>query len=142
MPPSPRPDAPADAPFPEAAYLAANPDVATAIAAGAFESGREHYERYGRDEGRDPAGDAGLPAPAHAARYLATAPSRQNIVDLFQDEWVTDLSAIAGVDARPGTAKELLDDQRLHWAAQELGPFQGRDILELGPLEGAHSYML
>lgn len=38
--------------FNEAAYLAANPDVAIAISNGSFHSGREHYEKYGQGEGR------------------------------------------------------------------------------------------
>ncbi|WP_431861346.1 phage tail length tape measure family protein [Azospirillum sp.] len=36
----------------ERRYLAANPDVAAAVAAGAFASGQEHWERYGQAEGR------------------------------------------------------------------------------------------
>ena len=36
----------------EAIYLEANPDVKIAIANGLFKSGLEHYEQYGRDEGR------------------------------------------------------------------------------------------
>jgi SAM-dependent methyltransferase len=38
--------------FNEQYYLAANPDVAMAIMAGFCKSGRDHYERYGRAEGR------------------------------------------------------------------------------------------
>lgn len=38
--------------FDEAAYLAANPDVASAVARGEFRSGREHFEAYGRNEQR------------------------------------------------------------------------------------------
>jgi SAM-dependent methyltransferase len=38
--------------FDEAAYLAANPDVAAAVAAGAVRSGYAHYRRFGRREGR------------------------------------------------------------------------------------------
>lgn len=38
--------------FNEAVYLAANPDVAVAISNGSFHSGREHYEKYGKGEGR------------------------------------------------------------------------------------------
>ena len=40
--------------FDEAYYLGNNPDVAEAVAQGSFSSGREHYERWGRDEGRAP----------------------------------------------------------------------------------------
>ena len=38
--------------FDEEFYLAANPDVALAVRAGQFRSGREHYDRFGRKEGR------------------------------------------------------------------------------------------
>ena len=38
--------------FVEALYLEANPDVKIAIANGLFKSGQEHFENYGRDEGR------------------------------------------------------------------------------------------
>jgi SAM-dependent methyltransferase len=38
--------------FDETYYLAAYPDVAAAVAAGKFASGREHFERFGRPEGR------------------------------------------------------------------------------------------
>jgi GT2 family glycosyltransferase len=44
--------APADAPFNEELYLRLNPDVLVAVSAGSFRSGREHYERFGRAEGR------------------------------------------------------------------------------------------
>ncbi|MFV3130321.1 pre-peptidase C-terminal domain-containing protein [Niveispirillum sp. KHB5.9] len=38
--------------YDEATYLANNPDVAAAVQAGAFTSGRAHYDAYGRTEGR------------------------------------------------------------------------------------------
>lgn len=38
--------------FDEAGYLAANPDVAAAVAAGHFRSGRAHFDRHGHGEGR------------------------------------------------------------------------------------------
>ncbi len=38
--------------FEEAAYFAANPDVAAAVARGQFRSGRDHFELFGRNEGR------------------------------------------------------------------------------------------
>ena len=38
--------------FDEEMYLRLNPDVLVAVAAGKFSSGRDHYERFGRAEGR------------------------------------------------------------------------------------------
>jgi len=45
---------------PEAAFLAANPDVAAAVAKGDFTSGLEHYESFGKYEGRGATGYASL----------------------------------------------------------------------------------
>lgn len=55
----------------EALYLAANPDVAAAIARGEFKSGREHYERAGRAEGRL---GAAVPEDWDEAIYLRLHP--------------------------------------------------------------------
>ncbi|MCF7687229.1 MAG: glycosyltransferase [Cephaloticoccus sp.] len=38
--------------FDDAAYLAANPDIAGAVASGDFPSGWDHYQRFGQHEGR------------------------------------------------------------------------------------------
>lgn len=46
--------------FNEALYLRLNPDVQQAVAAGTFRSGREHYERFGRAEGRPTLAPANL----------------------------------------------------------------------------------
>jgi SAM-dependent methyltransferase len=43
---------PNDDTFDEAAYLAVNADVAAAVAAGKLRSGRVHFQRFGRTEGR------------------------------------------------------------------------------------------
>ena len=42
--------------FNEKEYLALYPDVAHAVQAGAFTSGWEHYQRFGKSEGREPSG--------------------------------------------------------------------------------------
>ena len=36
----------------------------------------------------------------------------------------------------------LFDDQRLHWLSERIGTFAGKSILELGPLEGGHTFMM
>jgi len=57
--------------FDEAFYLAANPDIAAAVAAGDIPSGEWHYQHYGADEGR-----LGDPAALNFDRalYLAANP--------------------------------------------------------------------
>jgi SAM-dependent methyltransferase len=73
--------------------------------------------------------------------YTLTRPSAQNAIDLFQGEWSSRFPDSLGLVALPGTAT-LFEDGRIRWSEACLGGFKGRRILELGPLEGGHSYML
>ena len=70
-----------------------------------------------------------------------TYPTPQNAVDIFKDGWVSQLPPLAGTSLQAGNVN-LFDDQRITWANEQVGGFQGMKILELGPLEGGHSYML
>jgi len=72
--------------------------------------------------------------------YVRQAPSPQHALDLFANEWSSAMPEGLGITAMPGTAK-LFDDPRIAWADARLG-FAGRRIVELGPLEGGHSYMM
>ncbi|GJE58637.1 class I SAM-dependent methyltransferase [Methylobacterium trifolii] len=74
-------------------------------------------------------------------KLLSTAPSDQNVLDLFKGEWSSRMPADLGVTVQPGHAA-LFEDDRLQWANAVLGPLDGLDVLELGPLEGAHATML
>jgi hypothetical protein len=69
--------------------------------------------------------------------YVKTCPTHQNAIDLFKNEWS---SKIPG-DYQSGSIP-LFGDTRIAWAQQQLGGFVGAKALELGPLEGGHSYML
>ena len=73
--------------------------------------------------------------------YILTEPSNQNILDIFKDEWASQLPADTGLVTKPGFAG-LFEDGRIIWAEQVFGSFANWNILELGPLEGGHSYML
>lgn len=73
--------------------------------------------------------------------YLKTLPSNQNLLDIFQDEWSSQMPTDSGLSALPGSAG-LFNDIRISWADQTLGGFRGKKVLELGPLEGGHTYML
>ncbi len=72
--------------------------------------------------------------------YIKTAPSDQNVLDLFDNEWSSFVPGEGRV-ARPGTSL-LFDDGRVTWLGEVLGGFSGLRVLELGPLEAGHSTML
>lgn len=74
-------------------------------------------------------------------QYVVRAPSEQNVLDLFEGEWSSRMPASSKLISNPGTAA-LFDDARIVWAEQQLGSFDGADILELGPLEAGHTYMM
>jgi hypothetical protein len=74
------------------------------------------------------------------SRYLTTAPSEQNAIDIFAGEWASRFppphsNLVAG-------GIPLFEDGRIHWALEQLGGCQGQNVLELGPLEAGHSYLL
>ena len=73
--------------------------------------------------------------------YVSGRPSNQNILDLFDGEWSSKLPDHLGLITKPGSAG-LFEDPRIAWAEAVLGSFINKNILELGPLEGGHSYML
>lgn len=73
------------------------------------------------------------------AHHVET-PSAQAAVDLFAKEWASRLPPVlAGVKAGD---TPLFEDERLSWAIDALGGVHGMSVLELGPLEGGHTFML
>lgn len=72
---------------------------------------------------------------------ITSPPSDQNIIDLFEGEWSSKMPVHFNAVSLPGHA-DLFADPRIFWACEKLGPFTDKEILELGPLEGAHTYML
>ncbi len=75
-----------------------------------------------------------------AGQYVRSTPSPQNALDIFKGQWWSRLPG-PFADFRAGTM-ELFEDPRVAWAVSEFGDMSGRSVLELGPLEGAHSYAL
>jgi hypothetical protein len=71
--------------------------------------------------------------------YVNGLPSRQLAVDIFEGEWS---SRLPGADIVPTGPSKLFEDDRINWSMARLGGAVGKRILELGPLEGGHSYML
>ena len=73
--------------------------------------------------------------------YVKTAPSPQNALDIFKGEWASLLPPPYDTSLKAGDCG-LFVDPRIHWAMSQLGGCDGQKVLELGPLEGGHSYML
>jgi hypothetical protein len=69
--------------------------------------------------------------------YTKAAPSAQNAVDIFKGEWSSALP-----DALVAGNTPLFVDPRIDWAISQIGGIEGKHILELGPLEAGHTYML
>lgn len=70
--------------------------------------------------------------------YSLEFPTHRNAAEIFKGEWS---SSVPGLD-NTGHAT-LFDDHRVRLFADQLtGGFKGKNILELGPLEGGHTFMM
>jgi hypothetical protein len=72
--------------------------------------------------------------------YVRSAPSAQNALDIFKGEWASRLPGPYS-DLRAGPLS-LFEDRRISQFLAEIGGVTGKTVLELGPLEGGHAYML
>lgn len=72
--------------------------------------------------------------------YVTSAPSPDNAVRIFKDEWMSAFPP--PFDKVTGATALLFDDHRVRWALERLGGVAGQRVLELGPMEGGHTYML
>ena len=72
------------------------------------------------------------------AAYEDKMPSDQNAIDAVPG-WCSAFPKEFGLLA--GTVT-LFEDERIRWATAQFGSLAGRQVLELGPLEGAHTSML
>ena len=72
------------------------------------------------------------------AQYLDELPSPQTAVNAVPG-WVSMFPPNVNVTAG---GMPLFQDERIVWVLQQFGPVDGRRVLELGPLEGGHTYML
>jgi hypothetical protein len=70
--------------------------------------------------------------------YVTGMPSAQNAVDALPD-WNSALPPEFGVTAGPIS---LYDDNRIRWALEQFGSIKGKAVLEIGPFEASHTYML
>ena len=70
--------------------------------------------------------------------YVTDVPSLQNAVDAIAG-WNHAFPPETGI--RAGHV-HLYNDDRIRWCLEETGSIEGWRVLELGPLEGMHTYML
>lgn len=68
--------------------------------------------------------------------YVTSMPSQENAIDLFKSEWS---SQVPGFES--GHAL-LFEDPRITALFERAGGMVGKRVLELGPLEGGHTFML
>lgn len=80
----------------------------------------------------------GLCRPNLLASFVSSADANQNAVDIFKGEWASALPA--GLGVRAGNIP-LFEDARIQWLNQRV-PVAGKKVLELGPLEGGHTWQL
>jgi hypothetical protein len=88
--------------------------------------------------------EAAPSAPERALRttfegYVHKAPTPQNAVDLFAGEWSSMFPETSGVEAGP---IPLAADDKIRLLEDAFDSLSGWSVLELGPLEGMHTYML
>lgn len=72
--------------------------------------------------------------------YCNSYPCYQNAIDIFKNEWSSKFPEDLEVESL-GKA-ELFEDHRITWAQNNGVKFKGKRILELGPLEAAHTWMM
>jgi hypothetical protein len=92
-----------------------------------------------------PDGPTALPAqsnrpPSILDSFCRSGPSDQNALDIFQGEWSSQLPP--PFDSLKAGPMALFQDVRIAWVVQALGGIGGFTVLDLGPLEGGHAYML
>jgi len=74
-------------------------------------------------------------------KFEHRAPAPQNMLDIFASRWATNCEAIAP-RTMSGPAPHFTDDPRPKQADEFFGGVQGKRILELGPMEAAHTWKL
>jgi hypothetical protein len=77
--------------------------------------------------------------------FVNQIPAPANLIELFAGQWASKFPKEFSDAPGQGSAG-LFDDERIRWADAQLrgfgGGVAGSTVLELGPLEGGHTYML
>lgn len=115
-------------------YLSLHPDVR---AAGVDPA--QHYLEFGINENRQYK-VVNNSLQTEMAKYDANEPSDINAFNLFNESWSTAFRDLDGKSLTSGVF-DGTNDPRLEWLVSNLN-VKNKKILELGPLEGAHSIFL
>jgi len=94
------------------------------------------FQRIGRSLGhRFMAKVFGATLPSY---FIGKAPAPENMISLFEGGWASALPIAGAVSG----SSRLFEDERIRWFLEKSGGVHDATVLELGPLEGGHSYML
>ena len=73
----------------------------------------------------------------YLAHFSSDKPLESNPFGLFEACWSTKIPNVDYTGSFEG-----FDDERIKWLLHELGSIEGQQLLELGPLEAGHTFML
>ena len=73
-------------------------------------------------------------------RIVLENPTDQTALDIFKGTWTSKFPG-AFANLKAGNVP-LFDDPRIPRGTQHLGPIEGLNVLDLGPLEGGQAYTL
>ncbi len=71
--------------------------------------------------------------------YIKSAPNSENALDIFKSEWA---SMFPGSVSLAAGVVPLFEDNRIARDIEQFNGVQGKHIVELGPLQAGHTYML
>lgn len=80
------------------------------------------------------------PHKAPLNKYNSDCPHPQQMIDLFDKEWIS--SFPSPYNHLKAGKFPLFEDPRVIWGIHHLGGIENKKVLELGPLEGGHSFIL
>jgi len=76
----------------------------------------------------------------NSSNYNNSNPSDQNALNIFKEEWSSKFPETFKLSTS-GEA-DLFEDQRILWAEEHGIVFRNKEVLELGPLEAGHTWMM
>ncbi len=96
--------------------------------------------RGGAPAAEPPVGTACLDSTGAEGVFCRELPTPKTAVDIFRGQWSSEFPA--PFQGLTGGAAKLFEDGRITYADEQFGGIKGMRVIELGPLEGGHSYML